>query len=195
MCWVSLQTAAMCAGYASRCAFRRESRCCCPSETRGRASHHPYAAKWYGAHGLLVALAELCYPPGDESLVPLRDQIMGWLFSGDYERRTGRVHGLPTLHASIDGNAVWSALLSASLTNALSRWSSGYLTRSGRTAGGTATGGRAAAPHPSPRVSSRSVPWPCTPGRPEMNSVTSPRNAPASSSSPTGYSGAATAEG
>jgi hypothetical protein len=79
-------------------------------DEKGRIPHHPYSAKWCGAHWVLVALAELCYPPGDESLVPLRDQIMGWLFSGDYERRTGRVHGLPTLHASIDGNAVWSAL-------------------------------------------------------------------------------------
>jgi hypothetical protein len=79
-------------------------------DERGRIPHHPYSAKWHGAHWVLVALAELCYPPGNESLVPLRDQIMGWLFSGDYERRTGRVHGLPTLHASIDGNAVWSAL-------------------------------------------------------------------------------------
>jgi hypothetical protein len=59
----------------------------------GRIPHHPYSAKWYGAHWVLVALAELRYPQGDESLVPLRDQIMGWLFSGDYERRTGRVHG------------------------------------------------------------------------------------------------------
>ena len=76
----------------------------------GRIPHHPYTAKWYGAHWVLVALAELRYPAGDESLVPLRDQIMGWLFSNDYERRVGRVHGLPTLHASIDGNAVWSTL-------------------------------------------------------------------------------------
>jgi hypothetical protein len=76
----------------------------------GRISHHPYRAKWYGAHWVLVALAELRYPTGDESLVPLRDQIMGWLFSADYGRYMGRVQGLPTLHASIDGNAVWSTL-------------------------------------------------------------------------------------
>ncbi|HET9901773.1 MAG TPA: hypothetical protein VFR46_12030 [Actinomycetes bacterium] len=79
-------------------------------DAAGRIQHHPYSAKWYGAHWVLVALAELFYPAGDESLVALRDQMMGWLFSDDYLRRTGRVHGLPTLHASIDGNAVWSAL-------------------------------------------------------------------------------------
>lgn len=71
---------------------------------------HPYSSKWYGAHWVLVALAELGYPPGDRSLVPLRDQIMSWLFSPDYLRRSGQVHGLPTLHASIDGNAIWSGL-------------------------------------------------------------------------------------
>ena len=76
----------------------------------GRIPHHPYKAKWYGAHWVLVALAELRYPPGDESLLPLRDQIMGWLFSADYGRHMGRVNGLPTLHASIDANAVWSTL-------------------------------------------------------------------------------------
>jgi hypothetical protein len=76
----------------------------------GCIPHHPYRAKWYGAHWVLVALGELRYPTGDESLLPLRDQIMSWLFSSDYERYMGRVHGLPTLHASIDGNAVWSTL-------------------------------------------------------------------------------------
>jgi hypothetical protein len=76
----------------------------------GRIPAHPYSSKWYGAHWVLVALAELGYPPGDRSLVPLRDQIMRWLFSPDYLRRAGRVHGLPTLHASIDGNAIWSGL-------------------------------------------------------------------------------------
>jgi hypothetical protein len=75
----------------------------------GSIPAHPYISKWYGAHWVLVALAELGYPPGDRSLVPLRDQMMNWLFSPDYLRRSGRVHGLPTLHASIDGNAIWWA--------------------------------------------------------------------------------------
>jgi hypothetical protein len=79
-------------------------------DATGCIPHHPYRAKWYGAHWVLVALAELRYPTGDESLEPLRDQIMSWLFSADYARYMGRVHGLPTLHASIDANAVWSTL-------------------------------------------------------------------------------------
>jgi hypothetical protein len=71
-------------------------------DAMGRIPAHPYISKWYGAHWVLVALAELGYPPGDRSLVPLRDQMHGWLFSPDYLRRSGRVDGLPTLHASID---------------------------------------------------------------------------------------------
>ena len=35
----------------------------------GRIPVHPYSAKWYGAHWVLVALAELGYPTGDLSLV------------------------------------------------------------------------------------------------------------------------------
>lgn len=39
----------------------------------------PYS-KWRGAHWILLALAELGHPPGDESLVPLRDQVLDrWL--------------------------------------------------------------------------------------------------------------------
>jgi hypothetical protein len=41
----------------------------------------------------------------------LREQALGWLRSSEYEERLiGRVRGLPTLHASIDGNAVWALL-------------------------------------------------------------------------------------
>jgi hypothetical protein len=130
----------------------------------GHIPHHPYRTKWYGAHWILVALTEMGYPTGDESLLPLRDQILGWLFSSDYERYLGRVHELPTLHASINGNAVWSALSLGIADDAPSDWSSGYSTPSGRTAAGTVTGARAGAPHPSLKASFRYVPWPCTPG-------------------------------
>lgn len=66
----------------------------------GRIHHHPYRAKWTGAHWVLVTLAELGYPPGDEDLIPLRDQILSWLFSADYLDSLGSVHGLPRLHGS-----------------------------------------------------------------------------------------------
>ena len=71
---------------------------------------HPYA-KWRGAHWVLTTLAELGYPPGDDSLIPLREQVLAWLLSGAYERRsTPKRHGLCRMHASQDANAVWYLL-------------------------------------------------------------------------------------
>lgn len=71
---------------------------------------HPYA-KWNGAHWLLVMLAELSYPSGDELLIPLREHVLGWLLSEKYEKRWVRpVHGLTRLHASQDANAIWYLL-------------------------------------------------------------------------------------
>lgn len=40
---------------------------------------HPYR-KWYGAHWILATLADIGYPPGDKSLVQLREQVYEWLF-------------------------------------------------------------------------------------------------------------------
>jgi hypothetical protein len=76
----------------------------------GTIRAHPYRAKWDGAHWVLVTLAELGYPAGDEALIPLREQMLDWLFSSDYLGSLGRVHGLPRLHGSIEGNALWAML-------------------------------------------------------------------------------------
>lgn len=76
---------------------------------RGEIPRHPYS-KWSGAHWVLVMLAELEYPPGDKTLYPLRDQMLGYLFSRDYERNMlRRVRGQKEIriHASLEGNALW----------------------------------------------------------------------------------------
>jgi hypothetical protein len=75
----------------------------------GAISAHPYA-KWYGAHWVLVTLAELGYPAQDETLIALREQTLNWLLSDGYLTTLGKVRGLPRLHASIEGNALWSML-------------------------------------------------------------------------------------
>jgi hypothetical protein len=76
----------------------------------GSIPFHPYA-KWRGAHWVLAALAELGYPPGDQSLVPLREQVLAWLFSDAYVKRWLPLrHGLCRLHASQDANAIWYLL-------------------------------------------------------------------------------------
>ncbi len=55
----------------------------------GRIPHHPYA-KWFGAHWVLATLAELDYPSGDSTLVPLREQVYAWLLSPHRIRRFER---------------------------------------------------------------------------------------------------------
>jgi hypothetical protein len=48
-------------------------------------------AKWQGAHWTLGALAELGYPPGDETLKPIRDQVLEcWLDERYYEEFEAR---------------------------------------------------------------------------------------------------------
>jgi hypothetical protein len=78
----------------------------------GTIPYHPYA-KWYGAFWVLALLAELGYPPGDESLRPLFDQVYGWLLSPHHERRWTRPaeDGLVRIHAAQEGYAIWSALV------------------------------------------------------------------------------------
>jgi hypothetical protein len=70
---------------------------------------------------VLAALADIGYPPGDEALHPLREQVLGaWLdetYHRDVEVATKsavyRVTGLPVMrgrhraHASQQGNALW----------------------------------------------------------------------------------------
>ena len=44
------------------------------------------SAKWQGAHWVLGALADLGYPPGDEALHPLREQVLGTWLHETYHR-------------------------------------------------------------------------------------------------------------
>jgi hypothetical protein len=48
-------------------------------QSDGTIATNPYT-KWQGPHWTLVFLAEMEYPPGDLSLIPLRDQFYDWLF-------------------------------------------------------------------------------------------------------------------
>ena len=77
---------------------------------------HPYT-KWYGAHWVLATLADLRYPSGDRSLIPLREQVYEWLFSKEHMEYSRRhqvysgpymvVKGLVRAHASLEGNAIY----------------------------------------------------------------------------------------
>ncbi|MHB1481300.1 MAG: hypothetical protein ACYCXH_03150, partial [Bellilinea sp.] len=53
----------------------------------GRLPYHPYT-KWVGAHWVLTILADMEYPAGDRNLIPLREQVYGYFFSGTRENPT-----------------------------------------------------------------------------------------------------------
>jgi hypothetical protein len=79
-------------------------------EADGTIANHPYT-KWTGAFWVLQLLADLGYPAGDESLVPLREQVYGWLLSDYHERRwVPPVDGRSRIHAAQEGIAVWTLL-------------------------------------------------------------------------------------
>ena len=90
----------------------------------GRIPGNPYA-KYTGAHWVLTVLADMAYPPGDATLLPLRDQVYEkWLDpahcteriveleAARYKSRPGVpvIQGRPRRCASQEGNALWSTL-------------------------------------------------------------------------------------
>jgi hypothetical protein len=80
----------------------------------GTLPYHPYA-KWQGAHWVLAVLADLRYPKGDNTLLPLREQVYEWLSSESHlqyvkGRKANAVSKASTLfraHASMEGNALY----------------------------------------------------------------------------------------
>lgn len=58
---------------------------------------------------MLAALADLDYPAGDETLIPLREQVFGWLFGAEHQKyfETRTVAGKVRMHPSQEGNAVY----------------------------------------------------------------------------------------
>jgi hypothetical protein len=77
---------------------------------------NPYS-KWRGAHWVLMLLAELGYPPGDESLVPLREQVLDCWLAEEHYKSVRYLEGRARRCASQEGNACY-ALLSVGLADA-----------------------------------------------------------------------------
>jgi hypothetical protein len=82
----------------------------------GKIPVHPYA-KWYGAHWVLATLADIGYPLDDKSLIPLREQVLAWLFSEEHRKHIKTIDGRTRRCASQEGNALFS-LLTLGLTDA-----------------------------------------------------------------------------
>lgn len=79
---------------------------------RGRDGRIPFHAykKWHGAHWVLAVLADVGYPPGDGSLIPLREQVHEWLLSKKHEESIKTINGRIRRCASQEGNAVYYLL-------------------------------------------------------------------------------------
>ena len=75
----------------------------------GTIPHHPYS-KWFGSHWILATLADIGYPPGDESLLPMRDQVYGWLFAIGHRKGIKSINGRVRRCASQESNCVYSTL-------------------------------------------------------------------------------------
>lgn len=78
-------------------------------DTEGNIPYHPYA-KWYGAHWVLADLADIGYPAGDKTLVPLREQVYQWLFGQKHQEGIKTINGRVRRHASQEGNALYYLL-------------------------------------------------------------------------------------
>ena len=86
----------------------------CGRATDGTVPLPPYA-KWQGPHWTLVQLALLGYQPGDEGLVPIREQVLSWLLGRKHERPPGTTvyagqEDRVRRCASQEGNAAWALL-------------------------------------------------------------------------------------
>ena len=75
----------------------------------GRIPYHPYS-KWFGAHWILATLADIGYPPGDESLLPMRGPVYDWLLSERHTKGIKTINGRVRRCASQESNCVYSTL-------------------------------------------------------------------------------------
>lgn len=78
-------------------------------DANGHIPYNPYA-KWYGAHWVLAALADLGYPAGDASLIPLREDVLAWLLSEAHRKTIKTIDGRTRRCASQEGNAIYYLL-------------------------------------------------------------------------------------
>lgn len=75
----------------------------------GKIPFYPYG-KWYGAHWVLAQLAELDYPPGDMTLMPLVEQVLGWLSSPRHRNSILTIQGRTRRCASQEAYALFAIL-------------------------------------------------------------------------------------
>ena len=75
----------------------------------GKITYKPYD-KWFGAHWVLSILADLAYPPCDESLHPLQEQCYQVWLSEEHKKYIRTINGRVRRCASQEGNCVYYSL-------------------------------------------------------------------------------------
>lgn len=78
-------------------------------EPAGDMPPGPYR-KWTGAHWVLADLADIGYPPRDETLIPLREEIYTWLLGERHQKKIQTINGRVRRCASQEGNALYYLL-------------------------------------------------------------------------------------
>lgn len=77
--------------------------------SEGRFPWHAYQ-KWNGSFWTFLVLADLGYPVGDETLIPLREQTLDWLFDPRRLKAVPLINGRWRRCACQEGGAVFSLL-------------------------------------------------------------------------------------
>lgn len=78
-------------------------------DVAGDAPPGPYR-KWTGTHWVLANLADIGYPSGDETLIPLRQRIYKWLFGQSHQKKISTINSRVRRCASQEGNALFYLL-------------------------------------------------------------------------------------
>ncbi len=71
----------------------------------GKFPWHAYS-KWRGAFWTLLLFSDMGYPPGDNILIPLRDQVLDWLLDASRLKRVPQIKGLFRRCALMEATAV-----------------------------------------------------------------------------------------
>lgn len=81
-------------------------------ELRGADGRFPWHAyyKWGGAFWTLLILADIGYPPGDQSLAPLSDQVYDWLLSPEHLKKIPLIAGRWRRCALQEASIVYASL-------------------------------------------------------------------------------------
>ncbi len=80
-----------------------------PRGADGRFPWHAYT-KWIGAFWTLFVLADIGYPPGDQGLEPLRDQVLEWLLSPLHVKKVPMIEGRWRRCALQEASIVYASL-------------------------------------------------------------------------------------